>query len=83
MATLLDRVGVDFVRVAAVDKEVISDLDFQELVAPKADRWSALTRGEVACFLSHRRCLELIAAGEDSYAAILEDDLHLAGNVRD
>jgi glycosyl transferase family 25 len=83
MTTLLDRVGVDFVRVAAVDKEVLSDVEFQELVAPKADRWSALTRGELACFLSHRRCLELIAAGEDSYGAILEDDLHLAENVSD
>jgi glycosyl transferase family 25 len=83
MTTLLNRVGVEFVRVAAVDKEAISDAEFQELVAPKPDRWSALTRGELACFLSHRHCLELIAAGEDRYAAILEDDLHLAGNVRD
>lgn len=83
MTTLLRRVGVDFTRIAAVDKQALSDSDFQALVAPKPDRWSALTKGEVACFLSHRHCLEQIAAGDHRYGAILEDDLHLAGNVGD
>lgn len=81
MTTLLKRVGVEFTRVAAVDKLTLSDSDLQDLVTPKPDRWSALTPGELACFLSHRRCLELIAAGDDRYGAILEDDLHLVSNV--
>lgn len=83
MTALLRRVGVEFTRIAAVDKQSLSDTDLQTLVAHKPDRWSAFTPGELACFLSHRHCLERIAAGQDRYAAILEDDLHLAGNVGD
>lgn len=81
MTALLNKSGVGFVRVTAIDQQSISDMEYQDLVAPKPDRWSALTKGELACFLSHRLCLERIAAGDDQYGAILEDDLHLAGNV--
>ncbi|WP_370399748.1 glycosyltransferase family 25 protein [Sulfitobacter sp. JB4-11] len=36
-----------------------------------------LRSGERGCFLSHRRCWEEIAASNDPYALVVEDDLHL------
>jgi GR25 family glycosyltransferase involved in LPS biosynthesis len=36
-----------------------------------------LTPGEVGCFLSHKRCWEIIAQGEAPYGLIAEDDLVL------
>lgn len=35
----------------------------------------ALTVNEIACFLSHRLCWEKIASGEESHAAVFEDDV--------
>lgn len=36
-----------------------------------------LNPGEVGCFLSHRRCWEIIANGPDPYVMIAEDDLRI------
>ena len=37
----------------------------------------ALNKGEIGCFLSHRKCWELIAAGDAPYALIVEDDVQV------
>src|SRR5690606_25227451 len=37
--------------------------------------------GEVACFLSHRRCWEIAASGPDEYTVICEDDIFLGRNA--
>ena len=34
-----------------------------------------LSRAEIACFLSHRRCWQTIAEGQQAYALIAEDDM--------
>ncbi len=62
--------NLDFVRVRAVDgKEYAKTLR----------NWSYLiTPPEVGCFYSHIRCFELIAAGDEDYAAIFEDDIILS-----
>lgn len=35
----------------------------------------SLSAGEVGCFLSHRRCWQIIAEGDDPYGLIAEDDV--------
>lgn len=34
-----------------------------------------LTKAEIACFLSHRRCWEMIAEGDAPYGLVAEDDM--------
>ncbi|NKW10063.1 glycosyltransferase family 25 protein [Ochrobactrum tritici] len=34
-----------------------------------------LTPAEIGCFLSHKKCLEFIAQGEEDHAAVFEDDV--------
>jgi glycosyl transferase family 25 len=62
------NIGVAFERVAAVDASTGSPI-------PAA---SHLTKPEVACFLSHRKCWQTIVDGADQYGAIFEDDAVLS-----
>ncbi|TJV19702.1 glycosyltransferase family 25 protein [Mesorhizobium sp.] len=67
------RIGVSFERVAGVDAR-----EGAPFAAPP------LTEAEVCCFLSHRRCWQIIADGPDQYAAVFEDDVvfsHDAGSM--
>lgn len=59
------RIGIPFERVAAVDARN----DHLNFPAPPH-----LTGPEIACFLSHRKCWQLIADGADQYGAVFEDD---------
>ncbi|RVD55910.1 glycosyltransferase family 25 protein [Mesorhizobium sp. M2D.F.Ca.ET.185.01.1.1] len=59
-------IGVAFERIAAVDAST-GALNF-----PTARH---LTKPEIACFLSHRKCWQIIADGTDQYSAIFEDDV--------
>jgi GR25 family glycosyltransferase involved in LPS biosynthesis len=36
-----------------------------------------LRAGEIGCFLSHRKCWEMIASGDDAGALIIEDDVNI------
>ncbi|TIR15280.1 MAG: glycosyltransferase family 25 protein [Mesorhizobium sp.] len=60
------KIGIAFERVAAVDASSESS-NF-----PAARR---LTKPEIACFLSHRKCWQMIADGAEQYTAIFEDDV--------
>lgn len=40
-----------------------------------------LSNGEIACFLSHRRCWKMIADGDEPYALIAEDDLEVLPQI--
>ncbi|MGX7872332.1 glycosyltransferase family 25 protein [Mesorhizobium sp. ORM6] len=67
------RIGVSFERVAGVDAR-----NGAPFVA------HPLTEAEVCCFLSHRRCWQIIADGPDQYGAVFEDDVvfsHDAGSM--
>lgn len=58
------RIGVAFERVSAFDASVESPI-------PASPH---LTRPEIACALSQRKCWQIIADGADQYGAIFEDD---------
>lgn len=58
------RAGVPFERIQAVDSAMACTVEF----AP-------LTAAEIACFLSHRKCWQIVAGGSEPYAAIFEDDI--------
>lgn len=73
MQAVFEMLGMFFIRVPAVD-----GMQF----AQSLPEWPySLTPGEVRCFLSHKKCFELIATGEDEYGVVLEDDAELSGSI--
>lgn len=76
------KLNLGLTRVAAIDglhldEKFIADVRRHQL-------WpDPLTRGEIACFLSHRAALEKVAAGDDDFAAIFEDDVTLSQEATD
>ncbi len=76
MRAELDREGVSFTRVSAVDGRRRPAQSFPEYRANRAvgflDR--ELLGGEVACSLSHLACAQQFLATDAPYALILEDD---------
>lgn len=72
------RYGLTFTRIAAVDGRLLSPEELEAVTAPMR-RWEIpMPPGEIGCFLSHRKCLEIIANGEDEFAAVFEDDIVLS-----
>jgi glycosyl transferase family 25 len=77
------RVGVEFTRIPAVDgrnldRDTLEDFAFRRVgVYPR--RWLP---GEIGCFLSHFAAWKRIAEGDDGFAAVFEDDVHLASDLR-
>jgi glycosyl transferase family 25 len=74
------RVGVSFTRVPGVDGSGLSQEDLQAFAGRRpSERW---TPGMIGCLLSHVAVWELIRDGDDSVAAVFEDDVHLADDIR-
>ncbi|MCO6387616.1 glycosyltransferase family 25 protein [Aliihoeflea sp. 40Bstr573] len=66
------RIGVAFTRVAATDGQagdIIAGVDALE--------GRHLSRGEIACFMSHRRCWQALVESGESHGLVLEDDIFL------
>ncbi len=74
-----DRIGVAFERIAAIDAWQRQDLS-QVLMHAGKMPWR-LSGSETACLLSHRACWSKLAAGDDAYGAIFEDDVVFAAKA--
>jgi glycosyl transferase, family 25 len=68
---LLDSLGVNFERVAAVDGRTLPTLSSDS----PSDVW-ALTPSEIGLIRSHQKCWDLFEQSSDPYCVILEDDVH-------
>ncbi|MCV2880221.1 glycosyltransferase family 25 protein [Sedimentimonas flavescens] len=81
----LNRVGISFTRVTAVDGSLLNLNESSDYYEKGAKSWFGrpLTNGEVGCYLSHVKCLRLFLAGDKKYALILEDDIALSNNASD
>ncbi|HEY1709046.1 MAG TPA: glycosyltransferase family 25 protein [Rhizomicrobium sp.] len=77
MTAQLDRLGIAFERFDAVDAKAV---DPAELSVPFAagGPLGTLSPGDKACTYSHLHLWRRIAAGQDEYAVILEDDILLS-----
>jgi glycosyl transferase family 25 len=65
------KIGIAFERVSAVDASAGSPI-------PASPH---LTKSQIACSLSHRKCWQIIADGEDQYGAVFEDDAVLSSDA--
>jgi len=75
---LFEQQQLELTRIAAVDAKTICDRDYEKLTAKKHLWPEPLTRGEVACFMSHRLALQHIVQGREAYGVIFEDDVALS-----
>ncbi|WFU13236.1 glycosyltransferase family 25 protein (plasmid) [Rhizobium sp. CB3090] len=76
MQEKLDRVGLQFERVAAVDGEIL-DFPLAEF-SERSFRFMHGRRrnpGEIGCYLSHVECARRLLVSECEFALVLEDDL--------
>ncbi len=74
-----DAIGLAFERVDGVDGEQLAEADlaaYRQHAAPLP-----LTAGEVGCWLSHQKVWSLIAARDDAWGLVLEDDVEISPDL--
>ncbi|WP_432286651.1 glycosyltransferase family 25 protein [Aminobacter sp. BA135] len=72
MSDSFASLGLDFERIAAIDKNNLRDDHISHVVG------TGWTGGELGCFLSHIEAWKVVASGTDEFGCIFEDDVHLA-----
>ncbi|WP_417415076.1 glycosyltransferase family 25 protein [Hoeflea sp.] len=82
MDTQLRDIGIDYERIAAVDRMKI-DASVPEFDATgyRLLHGRAFHDGEIACYLSHIACLRAFLASSADHALILEDDCRLPADL--
>lgn len=81
MASQFNRMGLEFERVEAVNGRVMPEQELASFNTFSKNWPDPLSPAEIGCFLSHRKCLEIIATGIDAYAVIFEDDIKLSSGA--
>lgn len=77
---IFKNLNLSFIRVPAIDGLKLEEKFISEV--RKKQLWpDPLTRGEIACFLSHKAALTKVANGQDRFAAIFEDDVTLSDDA--
>lgn len=73
MRKALESMNVDYERIEGVDAQFLSDELLSKNASPSIEYPYELTKGELACFFSHRRCWERLVNSKNEWALILED----------
>lgn len=81
MINKLSELEISYVRVSAVDSAAMTEREYQSF-CDKIGRKTWKKEGSIGCFLSHYKAWELVAAGDDEYAMILEDDMHFSADAK-
>lgn len=83
MERQLSRLGVEYEIIEAVDKRAIPPRQWRRYSEEEAVRVAGreVSIGEVACFLSHIRLWERLAAGAAAEALIMEDDAGVGASL--
>lgn len=77
--TQLDQLQIPVERLEAVDGKLFSEEDVEKLTSSvHFSMGRDLERGEIGCFLSHRKCWKKLLDSDEKYALVLEDDLLLS-----
>ena len=73
MTQRMSEIGIAAERVSGVEGAKLK-ADSINTAIPNYKYPRSLTRGEIGCFLSHRKCWEIFVQSGDDWALILEDD---------
>lgn len=76
------RLGIEFERIPAVDGRKFSEDDYQAFMKVRPRHNKTWLRGQMGCFLSHYQAWQRIAAGDDRFGAVFEDDLHISDDLK-
>ncbi|TNB46961.1 glycosyltransferase family 25 protein [Martelella lutilitoris] len=74
--------GLDFTRLAASDARLLGDDEVARLSAFPAPFSREMTRGEIGCYLSHRRAWSALVESGAPAAAVFEDDVEISASTR-
>ena len=75
----LDHLQIPVERLEAVDGKMLSEEEVGKLTSSvHFSMGRELGRGEIGCFLSHRKCWEKLLDSDEKYALVMEDDLILS-----
>jgi len=73
------KIGAMFERVEAIDGNRLAD--HVANLQPQSKFGKPLNKGEIACFMSHRKCWAMIADGSDEFGAVIEDDVYFTDDA--
>lgn len=77
MRKQLNSLGIPFIRVPGVYGKLLSTEEKDACLikpAPKDREWLyPLNENEIGCFLSHKKCWEMLLESPEAWALILED----------
>jgi len=82
METLFGSLDLTFVRVPAVDGSLLGEEEIRRLQPTPGD-FGWLSKGEIGCFLSHRKCWQSIAEGKSNFGVVFEDDIVISARAAD
>ncbi len=83
MRRQFNALGMEFEILDAIDWRDLNDEDWALVDRISRDREGRrpLSDGMIACYISHRKALGSVAAGEDELVAVFEDDVTLAPEI--
>ncbi|BES70081.1 glycosyltransferase family 25 protein [Marinobacter nanhaiticus D15-8W] len=83
MRKQLGDMGLDFVRVDAVNGHTLPEIDAEAFRAARPrDGVKSWSRGKIGCFSSHFKAWEHCAKAEGAHSLIIEDDLHVSSQLK-
>ncbi len=77
-----ERIGVSFIRSPGVDGTLLSQSEREEFAEARSGPAAGWLPGEIGIFLSHFAIWKQVAFGVERAAAVFEDDVHLAKDLR-
>ncbi|MEJ6401525.1 glycosyltransferase family 25 protein [Yoonia sp. 2307UL14-13] len=80
MEQQFEQLGVNAIRVEAVDGKTLASADIPPLSTRAKEKWH-MTMPEIACLLSHRKVWRMICASHHEYSIVLEDDVKLSTDI--
>lgn len=85
VAKQLDDLQVSYERISAVDGRNLQEADIEKVFDSKQARKKYhydLTKGEIACYLSHQLAWQRVVVQNLDFAVVLEDDVNIGSHLR-
>ncbi|CAH9061533.1 hypothetical protein PSECIP111854_02830 [Pseudoalteromonas sp. CIP111854] len=82
----LNEQTINFNRVSGVYGKTLSDIELIKNYQPLLNKkrfYRQLSKGEIGCYMSHRKAWQAIVDNKHPYAIVMEDDFRLVGNLHD
>lgn len=68
-------------RISAIDGQALETSDTRRM-NPEKENYRKLTKGEIACFMSHRKAWQALLDCESTHGIIFEDDIKLSKSAK-